>query len=71
MMNNINMDKICKGCTDYELYIENPGVYNKCEGYIRKHINCPCQNCLIKMMCDTVCNKFKEEWEIFYNAGYR
>lgn len=68
--NKVDMDKICKGCMEYERYIEDSTQYGECEGYARKHVNCPCQNCLIKMMCDNVCDKYKDEWEVFYNAGY-
>ena len=70
MINNIDMDKICKGCKEYERHIENPERYIECEGYTRKHTNCPCQNCLVKVMCDDVCDKYKKKWGIFYDAGY-
>jgi len=66
-MTDIDMDKICSGCLAYEQYIKNPKKYNQCVGYIKKRTDCPCQHCLIKVMCD-VCDEFKKEWEIFYNA---
>jgi len=60
-----DMDKLCSGCLMYELHIEKPEHYHECEGYIEKHVNCPCQNCLVKAMCDDVCDKYKKEWGIF------
>lgn len=36
--NKIDMDNICKGCTEYERYIKDPARYGKCEGYTRKHV---------------------------------
>lgn len=69
--NKVDMDKICKGCREYERYIEDPKKFHKCEGYIKKHIDCPCQNCLIKTMCDDVCEEYKKEWEIYFNSYYK
>ncbi len=60
-----DMDKICTGCLMYEQYIEDSENYHECEGYMKKHVDCPCQNCLVKVMCDDVCDKYKEKWGIF------
>lgn len=60
-----DIDKVCKGCLMYTQYIENPKDHHECEGYTQKHIKCPCQRCLVKMMCDDVCDEYKDEWGIF------
>lgn len=70
-MNDIDMNKICSGCLMYNQYIEDPKHHHQCEGYIRKHIRCPCQRCLVKTMCDDVCDEYKEAWGFFYNGGYK
>ena len=69
MSDNI-MDKICKGCLSHErvgniIAIEsNPRLrYGECPGYVLKDTDCPCQHCLIKAMCDRVCEAFtKTPW---------
>lgn len=60
-----SMDNICKGCKEHERHVEKPEEHNECEGYKRKHVNCPCQCCLVKPICDDVCDKYKNEWEVF------
>lgn len=64
-MSIYTMDEQCKGCLSYERAgkkIPNSSnlKYVMCRGYIAKDINCPCQNCLIKPMCDRVCKAFTE-----------
>jgi len=66
--NEIDMDKICKGCLAYErsnTFLNMKGVlkgvkYGQCPGYVFKDVDCPCQHCLIKAMCDDVCEEFKK-----------
>jgi hypothetical protein len=61
----IIMDKICKGCLIYERHIKDPHTYRECNGRIFKDTKCPCQNCLIKMICDTPCELLIErEWHL-------
>lgn len=68
-MSNI-MDKICEGCLSYErageVIPERSNLnYGKCPGYIIKDINCPCQHCLIKAMCNITCeDMLKTKWFI-------
>ncbi len=62
----VDMVKMCKGCTTYERHIEDSENYSQCEGHMKKHVDCPCQNCLIKVMCDDVCEEYREKWKTFY-----
>ena len=57
------MNKQCKGCKT--LVLVN---YEKCECLLTKtgfsHVNnCPCLECIIKMVCLKQCDKFKENIE--------
>ena len=42
----------CNGCLMYE-------NYKGCTIRIRDYSNCPCQTCLIKMVCETACEEMK------------
>ena len=68
-MNSTNkMNKICKGCLVNEKYISKPDKTRRCIGYLKEDIDCPCSTCLIKMMCDSVCDKLKSKsW--WYKPG--
>ena len=58
-----NIDDRCKGCLMYENYKRDPDKYNRCVGNQLRDIGCPCQNCLIKMMCTTTCSEIEErDW---------
>jgi len=65
-----DMDKICSGCFTHERYIKekfgtSTMFYSECRGYIKKDIDCPCQLCLVKIMCDSVCGELKKtRWYI-------
>jgi hypothetical protein len=62
------MDELYKGCLTYERHKEDPGLYHQCIGRLREDINCPCMTCLIKMMCDTICDKLRDkDW--WYKPG--
>lgn len=67
MSNNI-MDKLCEGCLSYERIGEciptnSLEFYGNCPGYTIKDTKCLCQNCLIKGMCNNVCEDFlKTPW---------
>lgn len=67
---NTDMDKICSGCFTHERYIkERFGTsivfYGECTGYIKKDIDCPCQLCLVKIMCNSACGELrKTRWYI-------
>jgi len=52
------MDKICKGCNSYENYLIHPNKYAVCQSYTTQRVKCPCQHCLIKMVCIDACDKF-------------
>jgi hypothetical protein len=62
------MDKLCRGCLSHERVGEvissySALKYGECPGYIMKDINCPCQRCLVKAMCDVICKDFeKTKW---------
>lgn len=58
----IDMDKMCSGCYEYECYIENPDTYSECVGHKQKHKKCPCRNCIVKSMCNEVCEEYKKVW---------
>ncbi len=64
MTNDVNMDEICKGCLSYERIgtkVANSGlIHGTCLGYMLGDVNCPCQHCLIKPMCNRVCKAFTE-----------
>jgi len=69
MSENI-MDELCKGCISYErvntLMSNFPQItYEDCLGYIIKDINCPCIRCLIKPICDVVCDDFLNRKWVF------
>jgi hypothetical protein len=67
MSDNINMDKLCKGCLIYEQHKLDPVHNIKCIGYIIKDTGCPCINCLLKMMCITTCKEIEErKWPTSY-----
>ena len=55
------MDKGCKGCYSYT-YNEIIGA--SCSYGLIKNIpnidKCPCQTCLVKVVCVRLCNEFKE-----------
>ncbi len=51
-----DMDKICAGCILHEEYLSALDNYTICHGYLSKDTDCPCINCLIKMMCRTTCS---------------
>lgn len=53
-----DMDKICKGCCSYENYLDDPKKYVMCQDYTSLRVDCPCQYCLIKMVCVDACDKF-------------
>lgn len=60
------MDEICKGCLLYEQHIEDPLKYLTCNGYNKGDMYCPCQNCLVKTMCNEHCELIrKRSWTIF------
>ena len=42
----------CKGCNSH-------GSFIKCMDYVIAD-NCPCQTCLIKMVCTQACDEFKK-----------
>jgi hypothetical protein len=64
---NINMDLLCDGCLIYEQHKIDPVNNVKCIGYIVKDTNCPCQRCLLKMMCITTCEAIEErKWPASY-----
>ena len=49
---------ICKGCDCYDDRIE---IANTCDAGVEPFIDtfeCPCLNCLIKMCCTNVCDRF-------------
>jgi hypothetical protein len=59
MPDTVDMDKVCEGCLTHERHIENPDSYEECRGYLMGDTECPCQHCLIKVMCITGCDKVK------------
>ncbi len=69
----MDMDKVCKGCLSYERIgtkiVENPEIlYGSCPGYNIGDINCPCQYCLVKGMCNNICEDLKKSrWFIINN----
>ena len=57
------MNKLCKGCYTYEQYKKNPKYGVECAGYKIRDKNCPCMNCLIKVMCLKACDELeKRPW---------
>lgn len=66
------MDELCEGCTTYERFIKKEGIYTSCDGYLIQDTECPCINCLIKIMCVDICEEFHErEKEIWRRMGER
>lgn len=43
----------CKGCLSKEYYACGVNIYND-----KDMVLCPCQTCIVKMMCKTSCYKF-------------
>jgi hypothetical protein len=71
-MTNNDMDKLCEGCCIHELRLEKSTIRLQCGGYISKDKNCPCQICLVKMMCVGICDKLrKRNWcgKVCYYKG--
>lgn len=51
----IDMDELCKGCTSYK---------KKCiKDLSDKPLNCPCGNCVVKVMCGEVCSLYIQCYE--------
>jgi hypothetical protein len=66
MFKNI-MDDMCKGCLTHERVGEKtPDRYSKyakyaeCHGYLDKDVDCICKDCLVKGMCDKVCEEYRK-----------
>lgn len=57
MPNNSNMDETCNGCLTYERYIEDPELHIDCKAHTNT-TGCPCQHCLVKMVCENPCDEF-------------
>ena len=61
------MRKECEGCSvlkpngDCNLVNE---VIESNEGIVK---DCPCKECLVKIMCDTACPEYKDFWERVLN----
>lgn len=64
MIENI-MDDMCKGCLTHERVGEKipdrDYRYGECNGYLDKDINCMCKDCLVKGMCDSVCEEYNKD----------
>ena len=50
------MNDECRGCTA----LNKEECVNGCEPHISKTEHCPCINCIVKVMCNSVCEKFIE-----------
>ena len=57
-INNIIKNPLCKGCP---LSSKNMMVKLKCETNNNLDNLCPCSKCLLKTVCDLVCEK-KSNW---------
>lgn len=72
MADNI-MDKLCEGCLTHERsnerVLSSSLTYGECPGYVNKDTNCPCQYCLIKMICDSPCGLFKKRFWVNMDKG--
>ena len=71
--NNINemdkMNEFCEGCFVYETHRRQNTIQFSCVGYIIKDIECPCINCLVKMICGTPCDKLeRRRWPTYNKA---
>ena len=55
-------ENICKGCRSYKLPNNNSKV--KIRGcaieipFISNNVKCPCLDCIIKMICNDMCDRF-------------
>lgn len=67
-----DMDKLCNGCILYEEHLKGLDNYITCLGYMIKDTECPCIDCLVKMMCTTTCEKLiKTSWWDEYSESRR
>lgn len=48
----------CEGCLTHENHINYPTKHFKCTYYDLSDKKCPCQYCLIKMMCSNACDNY-------------
>ena len=57
------MENDCKGCSSIS-------ILTSCKGGVLPHIksgDCPCLNCLVKGMCNQICEDFKRYKNKFYS----
>lgn len=54
-MSNIIKYNQCQGCYSYK---ESKNIVSGCPYISELHKDCPCQTCLIKIVCDTMCTPF-------------
>ena len=61
-MGRINISSECKGCSAFQ----KGRCVNGCDSYISETERCPCLNCLIKIMCNKVCERFMHYVKLTY-----
>jgi len=59
----------CEGCATYHLYHHSYGP-TLCRYADNNNDKCPCSLCIIKMMCKTVCDDFKDFTHNTRNNSY-
>ena len=53
--------KECKGCRTFMDSFKNPDVFSGCSTIlVRKADECPCKICLVKGVCITSCEEYKD-----------
>jgi hypothetical protein len=59
----LSLKKYCRGC----ISLTNPITDAEQTGYVFiRPTHCVCQTCLIKPICETACEKFKEKSQEIY-----
>lgn len=54
------MNRCCKGCASY--------IDHECEIIDTNEGGCPCNDCLIKIMCGDGCDEYYEYYEKMYDG---
>ena len=60
MDKNEDFYKRCIGCNSYNKMIKKPNCSMRRIPYIPEGSICPCQTCIVKIMCNNSCHDFRQ-----------
>ncbi len=61
------MKHTCKGCFVKDRCYKNYKLGSLRVYYENREGNCPCIKCLVKMVCDSICQDYRTAWNIGSN----